>query len=396
MNNGRQNSGGHAWLSILLVCDTYPPVIGGSEIEAQRVSAALIERGHRVHVLCSGGPPMPAVRDWVDPAGVPVSILTRKSTGRTKDFVFATQVAWTLLWEHRHYDIVYFLMQGLHLASGLPVARALAKPIVMKFGGSGVIPLMRRSRMGRLELDWLRAWAARLMVLNDGMMEEAIVHGFRQEQMLWMPNPVNVAEFRPGAPDEAAALRRKFGIPPGATVCIYVGRLSPEKGLPPLLRGFAVAAGSVPEARLILLGDGAMRAELESLSASLGIQSRIHFAGRVDGSEVPAWLRAADLFSLTSPSEGFSCALAEAMAAGLPSVVTEIAANTQLIDSGVHGILVPFGDDQATGAALTRLFTDEPLRRRMGAASHQRIAENYSTSSVADRYEVLFHQLLEK
>ena len=56
---------------ILIVCDSYPPVLGGSEIEAQRVAAALIARGHRVRVLCSGGPPMPAVRHWTDPAGVP-------------------------------------------------------------------------------------------------------------------------------------------------------------------------------------------------------------------------------------------------------------------------------------------------------------------------------------
>ena len=63
-------------IRVLLICDSYPPVLGGSEIEAQRVSAGMIRRGHQVHVLCSGGPPMPAVRDWIDPAGIPVTILT--------------------------------------------------------------------------------------------------------------------------------------------------------------------------------------------------------------------------------------------------------------------------------------------------------------------------------
>jgi len=70
---------------VLLISDSYPPVLGGSEVEAQRVSAALIRRGHSVHVLCAGGPPMPDVRDWVDPAGVPVSILTRHSRGVRKE-----------------------------------------------------------------------------------------------------------------------------------------------------------------------------------------------------------------------------------------------------------------------------------------------------------------------
>ena len=386
MNNGR--------LSILLVCDTYPPVMGGSEIEAQRVSAALIERGHRVQVLCSGGPPMPALRKWTDPAGVPVRILTRNSRGRVKDCVFAARVAWTFLRESRGYDIVYFLMQGLHLAAGLPIARVLGKPIVMKFGGSGVIPLMRATRFGRIELDWLRTWAARLMVLNEGMMDEAVADGFRRQQMLWMPNPVNVDDFSPGTVGEVAELRRKYGLPSDSQIIIYVGRLSHEKGLPSLVRSFALAAGSVSGAMLILLGDGAMRGELEVLADGLGIGPRVRFAGRVDVAEVPDWLRTADLFSLVSPSEGFSCALAEAMAVGLPSVVTDIPANAQLVETEVHGIRAPFGDDQAIGAAMIRILSDAPLRNRMGAAARQRIVDNYSTASVVDRYESLFTEII--
>lgn len=80
-------------IRVLLICDSYPPVLGGSEIEAQRVSVGMIRRGHQVHVLCSGGPPMPAVRDWIDPAGISVTILTRQSRGLWKDRVFALQVA---------------------------------------------------------------------------------------------------------------------------------------------------------------------------------------------------------------------------------------------------------------------------------------------------------------
>ena len=200
-------------VSFLLICDSYPPVMGGSEIEAQRVCSAMIQRGHRALVLCAGGPPMPPVRDWIDPAGVPVRILTRHAKGRWKDAIFACQVA-RMIWRERHnYEIVYFLMQGLHLAAGLPVARAAGKPIVMKVGGSGVIPLMRKSRAGRVELHWLRKWASRLMVLNQGMMEEAISDGFPSELITWMPNPVDTGKFRPGTPAEIAGLRRRYGIP---------------------------------------------------------------------------------------------------------------------------------------------------------------------------------------
>src|SRR5580704_6828814 len=104
-------------LRILLIIDSYPPHLGGSEIEAQRVSAGLIRRGHQVEVLCAGGPPMPSVREWLDPEGVPVSILTRSSRGVWKDRVFALEVARELWRRRNRYDIVYFLMQGLQVAT---------------------------------------------------------------------------------------------------------------------------------------------------------------------------------------------------------------------------------------------------------------------------------------
>jgi glycosyltransferase involved in cell wall biosynthesis len=381
-------------IRVLLICHSYPPVIGGSEIEAQRVSAAMIRRGHQVHVLCAGGPPMPPLRDWVDPAGVPVSILTYRSRGLLKDCIFACEVACAIWSRRRSYDVVYFLMQGLHLAAGLPVAHFLRKPAVAKISGSNLLPAMRRSRAGRRELDWMQRWRVPVMVLNDGMVEEALADGFARDQLVWMPNPVDPDEFHPARPGESEAWRESHRIPPNAHVVTYVGRLSHEKGLRSLIGGFACAARQVPEALLALVGDGALRPELETLARGLGINpGQIRFVGRVPAVEIPFWLRASDIFSLTSPNEGFACALLEAMAVGLPSVVSAIPANLQLIDEGVHGLTVPFDDEEGIGMALLRLFSDPVLRRRMGNAARERVVENYSTDKVIDRYEALFKAL---
>ena len=80
-------------VSLLLVSHSYPPVIGGSEVEAQRVCEALIKRGHSVKVVCAGGDPMPDTEEWIDPKGVPVRIYGRHQKGAFKDLVFALQVA---------------------------------------------------------------------------------------------------------------------------------------------------------------------------------------------------------------------------------------------------------------------------------------------------------------
>jgi hypothetical protein len=112
----------HRSFSLILVCSSYPPVIGGSEVEAQRVCSALIRRGHRVTVATTGGAPMPSLKRWTDPAGVPVLLYAARWKGRIKDVAYAISVAWLMIRERRNYQAVYFLMQGLHLAVGLPVA----------------------------------------------------------------------------------------------------------------------------------------------------------------------------------------------------------------------------------------------------------------------------------
>jgi glycosyltransferase involved in cell wall biosynthesis len=382
--------------SILLICHTYPPVIGGSEIEAQRVCEALIARGHHIQVVCAGGGPMPPVRDWVDPKGVPVRIYAESWNGALKDIIFALRVAGMLIRERNNYEIVYFLMQGLHLAAGLPVAKALGKRIVVKIAGSGVVPLMNQSVSGRLELRFLRQWARYVMVLNEGMRQEAVDHGLLPTQLVWMPNPIDADEFAPCPKFDRAALRARFAIPATAPVVLYCGRLAPEKGLSLLLKAFAIVVQQKPQAKLVLVGDGICRRDLEKQAGDLSLTSSVCFAGRVDPAEVPSWLKAADLFALTSPAEGFSCAVAEAMSTGLPCVVSDIPANRQLVTDGEHGFLTPVGNSNAIAAAILRLASDRPLLARMGQAARQSIVDNYSTSRVADRYEALFQSALSR
>ncbi len=380
--------------SLLLISRSYPPVLGGSEIEAQRVCAALLKRGYRVTVLCAGGPPMPDQARWTDPAGVPVRIFARRWRGALQDRFFGLAVAWTLLRERRRYQLVYFLMQGIHLALGLPVARALGKSIVMKVSGSNLISLMQKSWMGRLELRWLKKWAYRVMILNPGMAEEAAGAGFDPAQLYWMPNPVDTEEFSPCAPEARQALRAGLEVPADGAVVVYVGRLAPEKELPSLIGAFSRVVRQTPHALLVLVGDGPERQGLESQVQHLGMAERVRFCGRQPVAEVRKWLQAGDIFALVSRYEGFPCSLAEAMAAGLPSVVSGIPANAQLIDPGVHGLHAALGDEESIAEAMLELIRDDGLRARMGATARQRVVEHYATDKVADRYDALIREAL--
>ncbi len=376
--------------SCLLICFTYPPVLGGSEIEAQRVCRVLRERGHRVLVLCGAHPEMPDACDWVDPYGTPVRILGRGRSGPWLDRAFALAVV-AELWRLRgHIDVVYFLMQGLHLATGLPLCRLLGLPVVMKISGSGIIEFMQRSFLGRLELKWLNRWARRVMVLNAGIEQEAVQAGIDKRKLFWMPNPVHVEEFAPATEAVRRQLRLDFDLAVEVPVLVYVGRLAPEKELRSLLEAFALLRETSPEAQLVLVGDGPERAMLEGEAGRLGLREAVRFAGRQPMDRVRQYLKLADVFVLVSRLEGFPCSLIEAMSTGLASVVSRIPANRQLVEDGVHGWSGAVGDANELAAAMRRLIENPESREKMGQAARQRILDHYSAEKIAERYEELF------
>jgi glycosyltransferase involved in cell wall biosynthesis len=384
--------GEHPAFSLILVCSNYPPVIGGSEVEAQRVCAALIKRGHRVMVATTGGSPMPPLRKWTDPTGVPVRLYAARWRGAMKNVMFALSVAWLLIRERRNYQVVYFLMQGLHLAVGLPVAKLLGKTILMKVGGSGVLTAMARTPTGRLEIRWLRKWAHRVMILNEGMRAEALAVRLPADKLVWMPNPVDTEHFIPVPDAQRRELRAQHDVPPDAFVIIYTGRLAPEKSLHLLVEAFATVRRQRTQAYLILVGDGPMREALTEQSRRLGCQDNTRFAGSVAPLDIPGWLQMADVFALVSLSEGFPCALVEAMSAGLASVVSDIPANRQLVQPEIHGLLPPPGDASAISAAVIRVLDDHELRSRMGDEARRSVKQQYATERVLERYETLLRE----
>ena len=154
--------------------------------------------------------------------------------------MYALGVAWTLFKERNDYDVVYFLMSGLHLATGLPVARMLGKPIVMKFSCSSLVVGMRSSWLGRLELAFLRRWADRILILNPGMLEEALEVGFDKKRIGWMPNPVDTDHFSPCTPEQRIQLRKKLNVGVETPLAVFVGRLEAQKELPWLVGAFAL------------------------------------------------------------------------------------------------------------------------------------------------------------
>lgn len=337
---------------------------------------------------------MPPVTHWVDPCGLPVRIFGGRWPAALRGYVFAVGVAWTLFKERGEYEIAYFLMQGLQLLSGLPVAGMLGKRIVMKFSGSGMVVQMTESLVGRLSLRFLRRWASRVLILNPGMLEEAKQVGFDAGLMGWMPNPVDTDQFSPCSAELRAQLRQARNLTPDTPVVVFVGRLDAPKELPGLVSAFALVVRERPLAKLVLIGDGPLREGLEQRARVLGLERNVIFTGRLDTEGVIGWLRASDVFTLISTLEGLPCSLIEAMSVGLASVVSDIPAHTQLIEHQVQGLITETGNQESIARGLVRLIDDPQLRGRLGAAARCRMVDQYSTPQVANCYEALFASVL--
>ena len=153
----------------------------------------------------------------------------------------------------------------------------------MKVGGSGVLTAMARTPTGRLEIRWLRKWAHRIMILNEGMRAEALAVHLPADRLVWMPNPVDTEQFSPVPDAERYELRAQHNLPPGAFVIIYTGRLAPEKSLHLLVEAFGTVLRQRAQAYLVFVGDGPMREALTGTNPASGLPGQ-HLLRRQRGS----------------------------------------------------------------------------------------------------------------
>lgn len=175
---------------------------------------------------------------------------------------------------------------------------------------------------------------------------------------------------------------------------IAVGRLGREKGFDLLLQAFAHLKEAYPEWTLTILGEGALRKELEALGKQLGLSNRVHFLGQVKNPY--DYLQQADIFVLSSRFEGFPNALCEAMACGLPVIATDCPSGpSQIVRNGIDGILVPNEDINTLTMALERLMSDDRERQRLAARASE-VTERFGVEKIMGMWEKLLEEVIKE
>ena len=186
---------------------------------------------------------------------------------------------------------------------------------------------------------------------------------------------IDAAPFAAVQSTEVASVRRQWGLADDALAIGFVGRLVGQKDLETLLRGFALFAAQCAQARLVIVGTGALAAGLQQRAGELGVANRVVWAGFRD--DIAAVMGAFDIFALTSIFEGLGLVLLEAMAACRPVVATRVGAIPEVVAEGRTGFLVAPREPEALAAAFDKL-SDSALRARFGEAGRQRVLQEFT------------------
>ena len=217
--------------------------------------------------------------------------------------------------------------------------------------------------------------------------------GIREEKISVIANGVTLDRFSPRSPEERTEARNQLGIPADRLVVGCVGRLESGKGQEILLRALPQAVRYVPHILCVLVGDGRCRQALEQLVDQLGIRLHVRIAGYVP--EVHRWFATFDLHVVPSLFEGFCLVAVEAMACGLPQVVTRVGALPEILEEGQTGYFVTPGDPGALAERVVALLRDPDARVRMGDQARA-AAARYGIETMSERIESLYTSILSR
>lgn len=368
-------------MRIGMIIQTYHPHIGGAERQLAALAPRMTAAGHEVAVFTRQFASDLPRFETVD--GIPVHRVLTPGPKAIASLAYSIG-AQPVLRRFRP-DILH--VHGLLSAAttALLAKRLQGTPFVAKAmtgGQFGEIYKLHHRRTGKWRGQQLARHTDRFVAISQEIYDELDQLDVPPARRVMIPNGVDIDRFEPVTMDKKRALRRQLNLPDGPLV-IFCGRLTRQKRLDLLLQVWSEVQSLHPSAQLLLLGTGEEELALRRLAGK-----NVIFGGRQP--DVAPFLQASDLFVLPSDSEGLSNAMLEAMASGLPVIVTEVGAAPQLLASGQAGRLIQPGDKTQLFEALDSTLSTPHLLPLMGEHGREIVLRDYSLESVVQRLLQLY------
>ena len=352
---------------------------GGLERVVVDLARMQRDQGHEVRVACLFGRGLLAAE--LEAAGIEV-----RACGKRSGLDLAALGRLRRLLREGHGGILHTHNAAAHYHAMLAATGIRFARIVNTRHGMGIA--RPRSRREWLYRRALRGTDYVVAVCEAARARYASQVPGGETRLRAVPNGIRIDRFAQASASARARLASTLDLGADARIAGTVGRLDPVKDQAMLLQAFARVHEALPRAALLLIGDGALRGELETLAGTLGIGARVRFLG--DRDDVPALLGGLDLFVLPSRSEGYSIALLEACASGLPIVATDVGGNREIVEDRCNGRLVPAGDERALAEAMLALLDDPACASGLGRAGREWAKAQASLQAMAERYQRLY------
>jgi glycogen synthase len=377
-------------LRIFMLSWEYPPrIIGGLSRHVDGLSKALANMGHEVHVVTLDFPETPYEEEhgslYIHRVGV--------------DIPTPTFHTWVLLFNHffekrtgqlaKKYgapDIVH-THDWLTVSGGVAAKHLLRVPLVMTFHSTEA---SRSSNSPSPEsamvegLEWWGSFEAARVIAVSAWMKSEVVPMFQipTYKVAEIPNAVDPLKFE--GPIDTQAIRERWKVKEGERLITAVGRFTSQKGFDDLIRAYPAIRRAIPASRLLLMGDGYMRGELESLAEREQVRENTTFTGFVSDSDLIGALKSSDVVVVPSRFEPFGIIALEAMASGVPVVVSRVGGLAEIVEDTVDGLEVEPNSPASIAEATVKVLSDRAFASRLAEKGREK-AKVYSWENAARR-----------
>ena len=363
-------------MKIALLTYTFPPKwLSGTEVATYNLAKYLARQGHSVHVVTSLDVGLPRVetRDGFQ--------IHRTTFYRIK--FLGCIILWAKMVKMLkgiNPDVVHAQMLGMGIPA-LAAKKLFGKPYISGDGGSDVYLTWK---FERLFLEPVLKNADAVIALTEQMKEK--IGEFYERDAFVIPNGINLDEYA-GLSKENLRAELQFGR--SDKVIIYIGRLSPVKGVEYLIRAMRLVKDKEPDAKLVLIGDGSEKEKLKSIIKKLNLEHLVMHLPQLPNQNIPKYAVASDVLVLPSLSEGFPMTILEAMASGLPIVSTKVSGLPEIVKEGKNGFLVEPANTEQLAEKILLLLKDDGVRATMSANNKESVKQ-YGWETVISKLEKIY------
>lgn len=363
-------------MKILMVTEWHPSTIGGIQRHVRELSAHLMKKGFEVAILTKANSKkinatenkyaFPIIE--VEPITPIQSIITPPSLSKLKKAIedYSPDII------HAHHAFTPMPLLALYMAEKMKMPKILTNHSIAGNSKDSLLTLM--SCKGLIFLRYFISKADKIISVSKSaakFMENLL--GNKVENII-IPNGVDVNRFKPSRREEDKA------------TILFVGRLVHRKGVQVLIKAFSKVVKKIPEAKLIIVGEGYMKPLLQIQVKKLRLNGKVKLLGKVADSELPKIYQEATLVVIPSLyRESFGMVALEAMASGKPVIATKVGGLPEIIRDGRNGFLIPPGDHKELAEKIILLLSNKEMSLKMGITGRKIAVEKYSWNKITSK-----------